>query len=385
MERVAFFCSTPFQVIVALTIMDDWKARAVGDIYVVNHFRGATELIDRLASTDLFRRAVLVDGAGYKESLEAARSAKLRKVSILRQAQKGLQYFRYQRVVKQYVDLPEEAYDTAFLSYPDLIVQLALKELHDRNMELQIHLFEDGVGGYGTEIATASRRKRLFNFVTGYGRVVDAYTELHVFKPELVSGRTRIPTRKLPVIAENSALVRLLNSLFVHAAEGRISQRFIVLEQPFDFVEGLNDEVAEIIHQVLPVGDTVVKLHPRSSSELYAGMSTYPSSETPWEIITLNNDLSGKVLVSIFSSAAMTSNILANQEPQIIFLFDIPNVRTSWKLPDSLREMGEKFRASYSDSSRIHIPQTIQELKVIVERLCREESRVDPGIDREQS
>lgn len=371
MERLAFFCSTPYQVIVASAIMDMRRLSATGDLYVLNHFSGVENLVERLRTSSLFSRVILVDSMRLLARLEKVRSRGLAKRIPLRQLQTGVQYLRYRKIVHEYVDLPEEAYDVAYRSSGDLITELSIKELGSRNTDLQVHLFEDGTRGYATGFLASRWRKRLFNAVTGHSHVLDSYRCLHVFRPELVSSQQPLPVQQVSTIVRNEPLVRLLSEAFGYAPKHGLEDRFIVLEQPFGFVEGMNEKVVEIIRQVIPPNDSIVKMHPLSSSKLYANMRLVEDPGMPWEVIVLNNDMRDQVLITVFSTAAMTPKTIAEQEPHVIFLFDLPEIRMLWDLPSPAREFATLFRSSYASTERVHVPQSVQEFGEVVKRLSK--------------
>lgn len=371
----AFFCSTPYQIIVAVTILTSLGSDVQADIYVLNHFRSAEEVVPRLDKSGLFRRSVLVDSRGLLGSLEKSRPKRLGRWSLLRQLQYTLCFLDYRRIAQRYCSLDNFRYSDVYFSFPDLIIQLATKVLFDRTPGLRVHLFEDGAGGYDAEISRATRKKSLFNIATGYGRVLDAYTDLLVFQPELVSDRISLPVLDLPPIARRSEVVRSLSELFQYRAAAPVAERFIFFEQPLMFVPGFDEKLAGIVLGTLPLENTLVKLHPRSKSREYGGLPVYPDAGVPWEIVAINLDLADKILVTFSSTAAVTAKTILNEEPVIIFLNNVSELNQDTPSSDGFREFVERFRLSYSDPSRVHVPGNVGEFGRIVEDLDRPTSR----------
>lgn len=365
-NQSAFFCATPYQIIVAVTILNSLGRDVQADIYVLNHFDSARDVVRRLEKLGLFRRSVLVDSRGLLLSLEKSRPMAWNRSRLLRQMQYALCFLDYRRITRRYCDLDDSRYSDVYFSFPDLIIQLATKVLFNRNRHLKVHLFEDGVGGYNTDISQATRKKRLFNILTGYGGVVDAYSDLLVFQPDLVSERLNLPVLGLPPPAGRNDIVQHLGELFQYRAVAPVKERFIFFEQPLKLVPGLDDKISSIVIGALPRGDTLVKLHPRSTRRAYGDLPVYADTGVPWEIVAMNMSQEDKVLVTFSSTAAVTAKTIADEEPIVIFLGNISELGKDFPGSEAFGNFVDRFRRSYSDPSRVHAPRSVREFRRVI-------------------
>lgn len=364
-SRVAFYCATPFQIIMAFAILRTLDENAVVDIYVLNHFRDADRITLNLTASGRFNKCTLVDSRGLLDVLARRRPRSLRGSGLIRWVQTAWCFLRYRSICSKYLHLTSERYDDVYLSYPDLVIQLGIKHHHRYNHAVRVHLFEDGTGSYDAQIWTASIRKRVFNWVAGNGNVIDAYSELLVFRPELVTEEAPFPIRRLEPLGRSSETIRAIVAAFDYRP-ATLEERVVFLEQPLEFVPGLDRKIAEIARDVLPSG-TLVKMHPRGRSALYGDFAQFSNPSVPWELVALTNSMEDCILVSFFSTAATTSKIMFDAEPHVIMLYGIPELRELWDLPDTMKEFVGRLRASYSEPSKISVPESITE--------CREEIR----------
>lgn len=119
----AFICSTPYQVIVALSIVVDLPTNSVADLYLLNHFRGSERVARNLVTDGAFRNVTDVDGSSFIEDL--------RNYRISRRIRKARFYLGYRGMVRRYFNLDGRIYDHVYLSVPDVLPQLALTRIRE--------------------------------------------------------------------------------------------------------------------------------------------------------------------------------------------------------------------------------------------------------------
>ncbi|OAT80986.1 hypothetical protein A6P54_13400 [Bacillus sp. MKU004] len=353
--RIAFFCSTPYQLLLATNIKIQLYKNDDADIYVLNHFKNSSELVEKLKDSKLFKNVQHIDCIEFTNSFSENKG--------LRFIQKTVCYLKYKKITKKYFELEDKFYDKVYFTYPDVIIQLAITELFNKNSDMKIHLYEDGTGGYNTKILETSSYKKLFNKMFGFNRVIDRYDSISIFMPEFYSSNIVIPLERLPKIdINNKELIRVINTIFDYQYDQVINEKIIFLEQPMDFINGLNEEIKHIVEDILKE-NYIIKLHPRSNTELYANFNVYKKNSIPWEIICLNNEIDDKVIISYFSTGGITNKILFDKEPVVIFLFDLIELTPFHTVPDSTRNFIYRIRDTYRDQSRVIIPKDINELR----------------------
>lgn len=362
--NVAFFCSTPYQILLAIHIKRSMYQGDEADIYVLNHFSEAQVVCKNLQGVDLFRRVKFVDCIRFTNSFSSNK--------IKRLYQKFIIYSKYKTISNQYFDFGKYRYDEVLLTYPDVIIQLGLKVLFKWNPNIKIHMYEDGTGGYSSDILAATVYKKYLNKITGFGKVIDQYDNLMLFMPELYVGETKIPKKKIPFMNKNdNNLSKTVNHVFGYENDLTIDEKIVYLEQPMNHVPRLNEKIKEIIENIL-VDDYIIKLHPRSKSEEYGNHKIFQKNSVPWEIICLNNDIENKVLISYYSTAGISNKIIFDKEPMIIFLLELEELLEFYRPPENLKLAIDKFRSTYRDPERVRLPKNLTELNQCLSELIKD-------------
>lgn len=356
----AFFCSTPYQILVAINIKLNQHEDEEADIYILNHFDNAKKIVDNLEDKSIFSSVNYIDCINFTKSFSSNK--------IIRFYEKANVYLNYRNITEKYFNFKNKFYDEIYLTYPDVIIQLAIKTLSEQNDKLKINLYEDGTGGYTG--FNPSIFKKLFNLIFGFDKVIDEYHSINVFQPELYSGNAKknnIKINKIPKInAESKKIKCLINDVFNYKNNYDISEKIIFLEQPLDFVDGLNNDLKNIANEILSK-DYIIKLHPRTNVNNFNDFNLYQDNSIPWEVITLNSNLKDKVLISYYSTACVSPKIIFDQEPIIIFLYNIQGLNDI--LTYETKKFIKKFQVLYEDQSKIFIPNTIEELKRIISKI----------------
>jgi hypothetical protein len=358
---IAYICSTPYQLLVTINMKLTLHKFEDVDIFILNHFKKASERAKTIEGLNIFHKVKLVESQNFANTFATNK--------VFRYFRRLSNYLRYRNIVEKIFSLENSIYDEVYFSIPEAIIEIALKELYIRNPNIKIHLFEDGTGGYSTKIFKQGIFKKLLNKITGFEKVTNEYDSIMVFKPELFSGKTSIPIKKIPNLdPSNNDLKNLINTVFEFRDEYIIDQKIIFLEQPINHIVGLNSRIKDIADIILK-SDYIVKLHPRSNSEEYENHKIYKANSIPWELLCLNSNIDKKIIISYFSTAAITNKILFDKEPIVIFLFELEELKSTYKIPPLFKEFVEKFKETYRDQSKVFIPENLLELTSFLSNL----------------
>ena len=139
MTDTCFFCTTPYQVVAAicLTINESVKP----DIYIVNQFRQAKELTERLKAEKLFNNVVYVDEKSIRSKYLTAKS------SLGMSIQLAFNYFRVTKIANRIL-LPNVDYSRIFVSTKAYTARFAYLSLLKRKVRVELVYFDDGEGSY---------------------------------------------------------------------------------------------------------------------------------------------------------------------------------------------------------------------------------------------
>lgn len=357
----AFFCSTPYQVLVAINIKMNFLMETTSDIYILNHLnfqegRKISTILDEKLS--IFNKVKYVDCINLSTSLKTG--------SDFERYRKIINAFRNVDLISQkYFNFQDSQYDEVYFSTPNKMVQLATVYLYKKNKKLNINLFEDGLGGYTDNLRSMTWKEKIFQILTGSHKIFD-YNKYYLFKPELYSGAIKQKKlKKIPPLKNlEKDIKHALNKTFTYTDENNIKERVILFEQP---IEGLDEEINTKVINCINESfgkNFIIKPHPRS--KITNKNSNTLNTSIPWEILVLNSDIENKILISYFSTALTTNKMVFNEEPYLIFLFNLAEVREQVNLPKDLSLFLKDFSKEYQNKEKIFIPGNLQELSDIV-------------------
>lgn len=127
-------------------------------------------------------------------------------------------------------------------------------------------------------------------------------------------------------------------------------------------------KVAEICCAIVGKDNVLIKLHPASRKILYPKDCQIYKDKVPFEIIMNSFAMSNKILLSIFSTACFSPKQIMNQEPYVIFIYKI--LKKYFQIDEKYLQTIDDLREEYSDKNRIFVPNSIDELKEILHKIC---------------
>lgn len=370
MKRQLFLVSTPYQIFNAISIikMNNYKKC---DIYILQQFSGAEELIGRLKECGLFDIVRLVK---YNHLNKGNK--------ILRYLKKIIRYPFYYQIAKKHFELDLE-YESVYLTCPDIIFEFAIAALKKKNRFLSVNYYEDGTFSYiKSEDNINVSRGRYIKFLSKINLMPNAFEKInkfYVYEPQIASlrydGQTKDQLAKTN--REDLRLRSLLNGVFSYHYDYNIKNNIILLEQPYEGDLDIFEHKTFLdIIRYRKIDDVTVKLHPRTRKELFTseGVNIYNHQGIPWEMICLNSSMNKKMLITFSSSAAFTSKFIFNDEPYILFLINLyPNIENY----DTLKSLIDKLVFIYRDKQKICVPKNKAEMYSFIDNYRNNIGEVD--------
>ena len=90
-----------------------------------------------------------------------------------------------------------------------------------------------------------------------------------------------------------------------------------------------------------------------------------------WEIMCANIDFSNKILISHCSTALYTPKFIFDQEPIVIFLFDmlVDDVLQSLNQMHAFEIFVDRLKETYRDKEKVFLPKSKEELLEYLEKV----------------
>lgn len=387
--KIALIATTPYQILIAICYVIAVKEGEY-DLYILNNAQQLDYLVYPLQESGLFCNVYYVE------------DRKQRKPTLTFRGRLYYHVFRNFAFVKYYskytgFQFDSKVYDIIITPFADIDFTKALR-LHSGAKEIWI--IEEGIGNYIPEFMLFNfERKYHLSLKVNLRRLIERIFcisvrpyigVIYLNKPELLlchpNERYDIKNciiRQLPPVCVHDAAIRvLLNRCFsVNPEHTIIKERIIYLMNPplsfwgslvakSDY--GLDTRILEVLLKGNK-NNIILKRHPHDRSSAYNQFTEFTNMpiNVPFEIIYLNNDLSNKILLCIFSTSVFNAKLLFDQEPIIVFLYHlIPSLGNI----DAQDNLVTRFLHLYKDSSKIHIPKTFDEFEATIARLQSKES-----------
>lgn len=355
-KRHAFVCTVPSTIIEAVNFIVTNSIKHA-DMYIVNVTQKSQQFAERARETGICENVYFVENVlltypiTIKKCIECVLNGK--------------------KLVKE---IKARKYDYCYYNNSGWLVNsIFYTGFYSGNHDVKNRFIEHVCYSNSVDYSDKSFFLRLAIMLMGY-KVMDGsmLEALYVFDKNLVTARHDGELREMKRLDKNNhVLVDTLNKIFDYKSDdAMLNKRVVILEQgklkvDYDLsiwntiIDGVNKE------------STVIKTHPRQKVSYFkdSGIELYGNSSAPWEVEILNCKGELPVHISLFSTSCISPKYYLNEEPEVIYLFDLCD-----KKPEELLTHGDRIADfmksvcnTYSDKTKVHIPKNIDELKSILE------------------
>lgn len=345
----AYIASVPMHLLIAMQmIKQNWIEDC--DLYYVPTSNNATELLEAVKHAGVFRSVTMLPNINIEYPITIKQCLKI-------------SWNRFGARKK----LKNKKYDTVYYNTDgwllNSIIYSSLLYKKAKNV-----FVENGINPYITSYDTKEWYLRLFincNVMTCMdGKYID---ERYLFEPSLISVPQSGKMNRINKLDRTDLILRnRINQIFGYDSklDSFENKRIIIMEQgprrePIDML-GIWKRVSQFIKKE----DAIVKSHPRQreSGLKELGFDMYERYTIPWEVLTFNQDMNDKTLISIFSSSCVNPKLMYDEEPRIIFLYKLMGIDYSF-FGKGMIGFVEGVGNLYRDKSKFFIPETWEELQ----------------------
>ena len=347
----AFFATVPFTILEAVSyvIQNDIED---ADLYLSCVFKDARETGERIRESGVFKNVFIVENVLLTYPITI---------------KKCFEVMRNRRKIIS--DMSGRVYDYAYYNNSGFLVNSIFYTGVCRANKSAKHFFLEHahysyLNRYSDKPWYLKPMIRLFGLKCMDGSQLD---KVYLYEPDLSTVKQDAPVEQLKKIdISNVRLKEKLNFIFNYSPEHDEfkEKKIIIMEQgklKVDFdKEAFWAEVFKCINKDI----SIVKPHPRQkdSTLKHLGAEICKNTTLPWEIICLNNNLSDKVQITIFSQACISPKLIFDQEPTVIFLYKLLPVGYDY-LGQGLLEFADSIGNLYKDKTKYFIPESFDELR----------------------
>jgi len=303
---------------------------------------GALDVLERLEEREVFNRVLVLEN--YYPNAKGINKIYYRLKELITAKKNKCKISQFVKDFK---------YDEFFSYGSNMEAYITYSEISREN-DVSFVVYEEGIGTYWHKLSNVLRPWHTATLKILGVSIPDLPNRLMVYVPELLV--IDIPESVEVVNIPKLKCKDLINELWNYKPTNKFGPyNTICFEQPVK-----NSAFQAELFRHFDRKTTVVKMHPRSPySELYSDMNIMEKSGTIWEIECMNGDFSEKSLVSFFSTACLTPKMMFDCEPEVIFLEQLLHGEFN---DDMFVSLVEKFRSIYSDSRRVRVPHSIDDL-----------------------
>ena len=357
-----FFCTTPFQIIAATCIAESLTQEII-DIYIVEQFSGASELVPGLNKLGIYNQILLVDE-------EKLRNRLFGKYDI-NYFDAINSYFAIELIAKE-IQIIDKSYNKVYVSTTTSFTpRWAYLYFYKKKMPIELIFFDDGCGSYLNPdycygINKIDQLIRIFLFGK---ESIRGDRKLLLYSPELFLELNNNSYFKDVNAIPKDSIKSIINAIFNLPSDFYISEKVVFFDTVHSESYELEKDVGfAIIHNIFDVfkkTDILIKRHPRDKSKMREEFRYYKYSSLPMESLCSSIDFSKKLIISDVSTSAVTPKLLFHQEPFVILLYKIIPGK---KINPKLDQFFSSFINLYSER-KFFIPDSIDEFKELLKNI----------------
>lgn len=237
---------------------------------------------------------------------------------------------------KRILDIKNPNYDAFMFCANGIFLDGIFNVCKKVNPEMVCYRYEGSLTSYlhdheNKKGSTRARFEKIIKKIRKLDDVAMCVDKYYFFEPSLIQFENNYKIKKMPKILEMEPEVKcILNKIFEFVPESNyISEDVIAFEDGNLFYLNSEVEVSWYTESARRLGDRfVVRLHPRTGNNRYdVKIVKTQVSLAPWEIYLLNQNMSGKTLITCASGSVFTSLLYFGMNVKVIMLYKCANER----------------------------------------------------------
>ena len=344
-KLVAFVCNTPYQIMNCINMLmsNVEGSRENSDLFVVNRFRGAQEIFERIRMQNIFDNVFFVSPKKYNKKL------------IPRIWTRAIPFRVFDFDDYSFKD---KSYSKVFIGD---VGEFGL-DMRRYNRSAEIYLYDDGMQSYTGNFFLDNyhgKRKYIDKFFKS-GLYALEFKKMYVNCPDFCKTTINTTVEKIPTPDEKTVLLLEKVFNFNRLSSNVTDNKIIYLDMRLDEIENYNGISIDKIFDDSIIQSVLVRKHPRS----FEKFEKFIVDDNPnmWELECVSNIRDTHVLIGFCSTAQITPKLIGNREPWVIFLYRLmsKSIDEETKKRDYVVE---RLKEVYCNKERIFVPNTIEEFQ----------------------
>ncbi len=350
-----YFCGTPYQIIAAVSIVR--QNHETADLYVLSDC--AKDYIKGIRKENIFSKVIFV----RKMRKNPTRHMSTR-LNLLRS------YIQCSKITREIL-LPNTIYGKLYFSSKGLEAKCCFFHYTKKNIPIRRILFDDGTGSYINDFFNQIGKKETFVRRLLFGKMaLEPISDKMLYSPDLYKmtcKSSKYNVKKINGKFDKDETIKMFNRIFQFKDSDLIKEDCILLDCLHEEILDKQEQkklrlIYNRIFQELGIENIIVKPHPRDNATLKDGIRYYTNYKLPLECLYMNLNCNDKVLISVSTTAVVTPKLLYDQEPYILLLYKLLNIKRQDINQDDLDTFYTNCKNLYVHPERFMIPESEEEL-----------------------
>ncbi len=357
-----YYASTPYNILLTLFVKSSREENA--DL-IISDFSAANEAIaNNIKKTGMFKNVYFVNQKKH-ETVEMTGNKLVRIIKKIKNRVDNRFFFK--KIIKKdcnQLDINKK-YDLAFFDATNYLQRAIFYNYKKNNKRLKFYKIDCGIESY-YNMSNLNVKFKSIRDVTK--KMMKSYLGSY-----LIDNRfclfNNYPSFSIP---KDNIDINLINEVFQFDNFDFFNKGTnFYFDQKMDYESWSNkqNEIVEYLTQIDK--DLVIKLHPRTEADNYKNCIIV-NTKTTFELLVLNSkniNYDDLVLITPLSTSVFLPKMLLDKEPYIICLMDVMELH--WSEEEPVRDFFRRAIDVYSNKNKIFIPSNMNELKEIINNVCR--------------
>ena len=219
--------------------------------------------------------------------------------------------------------------------------------IDEYNENCKYYFVEDGIGSYIAYSERLTSRMKLIYTILGIESMSLKCDGLWFYKPEAVCIDVKKEKLKLPswdALKNDKKFLDKLNAVFGFNLNPDYKCDALYFNQSIkeDNIASIDEQENDYLKEAAATYKSfAIKCHPRFSRyDIYKDFNVI-NDNVPFELICLNISMKDTVLITPFSTAVLAPQMILNEHPKIIFLYEKFGLCENEKLKDYLENLNK--------------------------------------------
>ena len=365
--KIAIVCDTAYQVLNALSLTNEFVQDAENsvDLFIGHQFVNSRKIAEQIQKENICTAVY-----GFVPKKQAAGMVgKVKRVFEIIDNEKSVL-----GQLEEAVDVKAKQYDAIFMSLPSHFAT----SLTFMFPKAKVYYFDDGIGSYNGSIG--------INCIAKMNQIIYRLLgkNLNQLKPEVVylnnpgfSRNLDQELRQIPALTNaTSQFWDMISRIWSYEDDGYYrNHKVLYLTQPSDG-DVTYDEVHDLMVELLdPYSETcLLRPHPRQT-DVNSGSMEIDNHRAMWELVCAGQITDEHLLISHYSTSQILPKIIYNKEPVLVFCYKMAVSKSTSIDTTEMDDVVQRLREAYSDPSKIYVPETREEMVMVLQKTINVESR----------